>query len=495
MIDLIKLVDRLSGANLITDRIGIFERVYIDHLANDSRKVGPSGLFVAIKGGLADGHLFIEKAVQNGAIAIVCEAMPAEVPTHFPGIVFVQVTNARTALAELAAAFYGDPAKSLRMIGVTGTNGKTTTAFLVHHMLGELEVKAGLISTVEYKIGDRTKEATHTTPDILDTSQLLKEMVDAGCTACVMEVSSHALVQDRVRTIPFEVAVFTNLTQDHLDYHGTMENYLAAKKILFDTLGQDAKAVYNVDDAAGEALVADTPARVLSYGHDGTALLHATVVENTLQGLLLEIEGVAYRFKLVGQFNAYNLLAAYGVGVAMGFESNTVLAALASANPVPGRFEILSVSDARFVIVDYAHTPDALENVLQTLAKTKAETAKMWCVFGCGGDRDAKKRPMMGRIAEELADEIVVTSDNPRTEDPETILNDIRAGFTAPEKAAWIVNRKEAIQYVAQHAASGDVVLIAGKGHEPYQVIGTTKYDFDDRVEAGKAFDFWHSKF
>ncbi len=490
MIDLLALVDRLTGEGLVIDHQGDYEKVYIDHLANDSRRVGPGGLFIAIKGAIADGHLFIEKAVQNGAIAIVCEAMPAEVSKHFPGIVFVQVTNARTALAELAAAFYGDPARSLRMIGVTGTNGKTTTAFLVHHLLGKLNVKAGLISTVEYKIGDRTKEATHTTPDILDTCQLLREMVDAGCKACVMEVSSHALVQDRVRTIPYEVAVFTNLTQDHLDYHGTMENYLAAKKILFDTLGPAAKAIYNVDDDAGEALVADTPARKISYGCTGVAELQATLLENELQGLLLEIDDARYRFKLVGQFNAYNLLAAYGVGVAMGFEKEAVLSALTSANPVPGRFEILSVSNARFVVVDYAHTPDALENVLRTLAKTKAVTAKMWCVFGCGGDRDATKRPMMGRIAETLADHVIVTSDNPRTEDPEVILNDIRAGFTAPEKAAWVVNRKQAIEYAAQHAAAGDVVLIAGKGHEPYQIIGTIKYDFDDRVEAVKAFDF-----
>ncbi len=488
MIDLITLVDRLSGANLVIGQTGNFEKVYIDHLANDSRKVGPGGLFVAIKGELADGHMFIEKAVQNGAIAIVCETMPAEVQQHFPGVVFVQVNNARTALAEMAAAFYGDPARQLRMIGITGTNGKTTTAFLVHHMLKALDVKAGLISTVEYRIGDRIEEATHTTPDVLDTSRLLRQMVDEGCKACVMEVSSHALTQDRVRTIPYEVAVFTNLSQDHLDYHGTMESYLEAKKLLFDGLATGAKAIYNADDESGAAMIADTAASKVSYGCKQDVDVSVLVRENALNGLLLNINGKEARFKLVGEFNAYNLLAAYGVGVALGFEEPGVLSALQSADPVPGRFEILYTSKDRFVIVDYAHTPDALENVLRTIQATKPEEAGLWCLFGCGGDRDAKKRPLMGRVAEHFADFVVATSDNPRTEDPEAILDDIRTGISSPEKVQWIINRREAIQEIARQSGAGDVVLIAGKGHEPYQIIGTRKFDFDDRVEAKKAF-------
>ncbi len=488
MIDLLTLVNRLSAKGLLVEQTGAVDKVYIDHLANDSRKVGPAGLFIAIKGELVDGHMFIEKAVQNGAIAIVCEAMPAEAPMRFPGIAFVQVSQARTALAELAAAFYRDPAKQLRMIGVTGTNGKTTTAFLVHHLLKGLGVQAGLISTVEYRIGDQVEEATHTTPDVLDTSRLLRKMVDAGCKACVMEVSSHALMQDRVRTIPYEVAVFSNLTQDHLDYHGTMEAYLQAKKKLFDGLGPSAKAIYNIDDEAGERMVEDCAAKKIAYSCQKPATLQASILENAIDGLLLDVAGKARRFKLVGHFNAYNVLAAYGVGVAMGFEEERVLTVLMEANPVPGRFEILPVSKNRHVIVDYAHTPDALENVLQTITSMKAPSADLWCLFGCGGDRDAKKRPLMGKIAEHFADFVVATSDNPRTEDPEAILDDIRAGISAPENVRWIVDRRAAIQEIAAHANTGDVVLIAGKGHEAYQVIGTTKIDFDDRLEAKAAF-------
>ncbi|MEM8484249.1 MAG: UDP-N-acetylmuramoyl-L-alanyl-D-glutamate--2,6-diaminopimelate ligase [Bacteroidota bacterium] len=488
MIDLLTLVGRLSAQGLLVDQVGDVNKVYIDHLANDSRKVGPAGLFIAIKGELVDGHLFIEKAVQNGAIAIVCEAMPAEVHLRFPGVVFVQVSQARTALAELAAAFYRDPARHLRMVGITGTNGKTTTAFLVHHLLEGLGLKAGLISTVEYRIGAQVEEATHTTPDVLDTCRLLRKMVDAGCKACVMEVSSHALMQDRVRTIPYEVAVFSNLTQDHLDYHGTMDAYLEAKKKLFDNLDEKAKAIYNIDDAAGKRMVAGTAATGISYSCLKPADLQATILENAIEGLLLEIDGKPRRFKLVGHFNAYNLLAAYGVGIALGFAKEEVLAVLMQAMPVPGRFEMLLVSKNRHVIVDYAHTPDALENVLQTICSMKPETASLWCMFGCGGDRDAKKRPMMGRIAEHFADFVVATSDNPRTEDPEAILNDIRAGISEPDKVRWIVSRKAAIQEIADHASAGDVILLAGKGHETYQVVGTEKIDFDDRLEAKAAF-------
>ncbi len=488
MIDLLTLVGRLSAKELVVDQVGDVNKVYIDHLANDSRKVGPAGLFIAIKGELADGHLFIEKAVQNGAIAIVCEAMPVEVHLRFPGVVFVQVSQARTALAELAAAFYRDPARQLRMIGITGTNGKTTTAFLVHHLLEGLGVKAGLISTVEYRIGEQVEEATHTTPDVLDTCRLLRKMVDAGCKACVMEVSSHALMQDRVRTIPYEVAVFSNLTQDHLDYHGTMDAYLRAKKKLFDNLDETAKAIYNIDDAAGERMVEDSAASRFSYSCLKPGTLQATVLENAIEGLLLEIDGKSHRFKLVGHFNAYNLLAAYGVGIALGFPKQDVLTVLTQAMPVPGRFEILPVSKNRHVIVDYAHTPDALKNVLETICSMKPSSSSLWCMFGCGGDRDAKKRPMMGQIAEHFADFVVATSDNPRTEDPEAILDDIRAGISEPNNVRWIVNRKAAIQEIADHAAAGDFILLAGKGHEAYQVLGTEKITFDDRIEAKAAF-------
>lgn len=488
MIRLTDLTYRLEGAGLLTGRSGRFDIQCIDHLAYDSRAVGADGLFVAIRGAQADGHLFIEKAVQNGAIAVVCEAMPAEAQTRFPGIAFAQVTNTRAALAEMAATFYGEPARQLHMIGVTGTNGKTTTAFLIHHLFEAMGWKTGLISTVAYRFGDRQEPATHTTPDVLDTMRMLREMADAGCTACVMEVSSHALAQERVRTIPFAAAIFTNFTRDHLDYHGSMAAYLAAKKRLFDELAPDAAAIYNIDDPAGPQMVADCRGRIVSYGCGEAADVRGVVLENTIEGLRLAIDGFVRRFRLVGRFNAYNLMAAYAAGRARGWEADRILDALAGAPPVPGRFERIAVSRRRHVIVDYAHTPDALENVLRTLRETKPEASSVWCVFGCGGDRDATKRPIMGRIAEQWADRVIVTSDNPRTEDPLAIMENIREGFHDPERAHWIADRRQAIRHAAERSDPGDIVLIAGKGHEPYQVIGTTKRPFDDRDEARAAF-------
>lgn len=487
MKDLSDYVKRLEAKGLALDSHGFFEKVYIDRLANDSRKVGPNALFVAIKGDRADGHLFIDKAVQNGAIAIVCEAIPADAFTRFPGIAFIRVINARAALAEVAALYYDDPARSLEMIGVTGTNGKTTTAYLVFDLLTRLGHKAGLLSTVEYRIGSKIASATHTTPDVLDTNRMLREMVDGGCSVCVMEVSSHALDQERVRGIPYKVAVFTNLSQDHLDYHKTMPAYLAAKKRLFDGLDPEASAIYNLDDRAGIAMVKDCSAALFSYGIEKTAMIQGRIVSNELEGLQLSIEGQIQRFKLVGRFNAYNLLAAYGVAIALGYDGHETRSALALASPVPGRFQMLRTGN-RYVIVDYAHTPDALENVLLTIRKTKPAGSILWCVFGCGGDRDAGKRPLMGRIAEAHADRVIVTSDNPRTESPEAILEDIKAGMKHPDEAFWIVNRREAIRHAASVAAEGDVVLIAGKGHEDYQVIGTGRIHFDDREESISAF-------
>ena len=482
------LIDRLDATGLLVGRAGRFDIEFIDHLAYDSREVGPGGLFIAIKGEQADGHMFIEKAVQNGAIAVACEAMPEGAQTRFPGIAFAQVNDTRAALAELAAEYYDEPAQKLRMIGITGTNGKTTTAFLTHHLLTELGEKAGLISTVEYRVGQKSVPATHTTPDALDTTRMLRKMVDAGCTACVMEVSSHALVQERVRTIPFHTAVFTNLSQDHLDYHGTMEAYLAAKKTLFDGLTEKAYGVYNQDDPAGITMIADTPANTISYGINSDSEVRGVVIDNTIEGLILSIDGLESRYNLVGEFNAYNLMATFGVGRAVGVSQEKIIEALTNASPVPGRFERIRVSQDRFAIIDYAHTPDALENVLRTLRETKNPSAQLWCIMGCGGDRDSAKRPIMGRVAEKHADQVIVTSDNPRTEDPLAIMADIRTGFRDPNRAIWIENRREAIQTSADMSAPGDVVLIAGKGHEPYQVIGTEKRPFDDREEALKAF-------
>ena len=486
-----KHVSVLEKAGLVVSMQGRFDSphdLWIDHLANDSRKVGPGGLFVAIRGVAADGHQFIDKAVQHGAIAVVCGVMPEEVLRRFPGITFVQVTDERAALAELAAAYYGDPAHALRLVGVTGTNGKTTTAFLIHHLLTALGARTGLIGTIEYRFGGEAVPATHTTPDALDFQRMLRTMVEAGCTACAMEVSSHALEQRRTHGAPFAVGIFTNLTRDHLDYHGTFEAYLAAKKILFDDLPATATALYNLDDPSGPALVTDTAGRVVSYGRSPEADLRVEVLANELAGLRLRLDGAERTFRLVGLFNAYNLAAAYGAGRALGYERAAVLDALAAAPPVPGRFEQVAFADGTTVIVDYAHTPDALENVLETIRETKPEGAALWCLFGCGGDRDATKRPLMGAVAERLADHVIVTADNARTEPLANIMHDIRAGFERPEAARWIDDRRAAIAAAATLAAPGDVVLVAGKGHEAYQIVGTEKRPFDDREEVKKHF-------
>ncbi len=483
---------RLEQTGLLQRKQGRFDSVLVDRLTSDSRKVTANTLFVAIRGKTADGHLFIDKAVQNGATAIVCEAMPENARERFPGMAFVQVSQSRAALAELAAEFYGDPSRSLRMVGVTGTNGKTTTTFLLHHALQTVGLKTGLIGTIRIDVGGGPMEPTHTTPDAVELQGLLRQMVDNGCTACAMEVSSHALDQDRARAVDFDAAVFTNLTRDHMDYHGSFDHYRAAKKKLFDGLSAEAAALYNADDPAGAYMVEHTQARRVSYGQSPEADLRVEVLENGVRGLRLRLDGAERTCRLVGSFNAYNLAAAYGAGLALGAPRTALLDALALAPPPPGRFEQISFSDGTTVIVDYAHTPDALDNVLQTLRQMKPPGAALWCIFGCGGDRDRSKRRIMGSIAEREADQVVVTSDNPRTEDPETIMDEIRRGMDRPAQAAWIVDRKEALQWAAEHVRPGDVVLVAGKGHEPYQIVGAKKRPFDDRAVVRQLFSMKH---
>jgi UDP-N-acetylmuramoyl-L-alanyl-D-glutamate--2,6-diaminopimelate ligase len=482
------LLDRLDRTDLLIEVTGPADDISIDHLADDSRAVGPDGCFIAVRGVETDGHLFIDKAVQNGATAVVCEAVPEKASSRFPGTAFVHVSDTRKACAELAAAYYGDPSQALRTVGITGTNGKTTTAFLVHHLLTLLKDKAGLIGTIETRIGEEVVEAELTTPGALKLQQLLRRMVDEDCTACVMEVSSHALAQERVGATQFNVGVFTNLTVDHLDYHGTLQEYRAAKKKLFDGLPRTATAVYNIDDDAGSTMIADTSAETLSYGTSDAADIRVEVLTNRIDGLRLRIDGMTGSFRLVGDFNAYNLAVAYGAARALGYAARDVMQALEVAPPVPGRFEQLTFDDGTTVIVDYAHTPDALENILKAIRNTKKPDATLWCVFGCGGDRDASKRRVMGSIAERHADRVIVTSDNPRTEEPEAIMNDIRRGMNRPNDAAWITDRAAAIRAAAARAAPGDVVLIAGKGHESYQVVGTDRRPFDDREKARQYF-------
>ncbi len=482
------LIGRLDATGLLSRATGIADDLVVDRLTQDSREVGPGTLFVAVRGGSADGHLFIDKAVNNGAIAVICEAVPGDAESRFPGTAFMEVTDSRSALAEAAALLHHDPSFELRVVGITGTNGKTTTAFLVHHLLNALGHRCGLIGTVQTDLGAGPEPSSMTTPDALVLQRALRSMRDNGCSTCAMEVSSHALDQNRVRSIAFDIAVFTNLTPEHLDYHPTIEAYAQAKKRLFDGLDRGATALFNADDPAGPRMVADTSAASISYGRDTTASIRVEIIENSVKGLRLRMDGREGRFRLVGLFNAYNLAAAYGTGLALGLHEEAVFEALQQASPVPGRFEQIHGSRDRTIVVDYAHTPDALENVLQTMVDLRPKGARLWCVFGCGGDRDRTKRPVMGRIAERYADEVIVTSDNPRTEEPGSILEDIRKGMAHPEKARWIVDRRSAIQAAAEESAAGDVVLIAGKGHETYQIIGAQKLTFDDREEARIAF-------
>jgi UDP-N-acetylmuramoyl-L-alanyl-D-glutamate--2,6-diaminopimelate ligase len=368
-------------------------------------------------------------------------------------------------------------------------------AYLVHHMLEALGETTGLISTVEVRTGAVATNAALTTPGALELQRTLRRMLGDGCGSCAMEVSSHALDQSRVRAVGYDVALFTNLTTDHLDYHGTKANYRAAKKRLFDGLDPDATAVVNADDAAAEALVTDTDATVVTVGLDDAAGgrperdVSVQVLESTIEGLRLSIDGRERTFRLAGRFNAYNLALAYAAGRAAGHDPDALLDALADAPPVPGRFERLSFDDGRTVIVDYAHTPDALENILQTVGATMPAEGRLWCVFGCGGDRDRSKRRTMGSVAEHYADRVIVTSDNPRSEEPEAIMNDIRRGMSRPGEAAWIVDRDAAIRAAADKARPPDVVVVAGKGHETVQVVGDEKRPFDDREVAKRYFE------
>lgn len=482
------LLNALQAAGLLMETWESIDNIDIDHVAGDSREVGPNGLFVAIPGVEVDGHLFIDKAVKNGAIAIVCEAAPANRTHRYPGVAFARVRDSRSALAVLAAAWYGDPSHALRVVGVTGTNGKTTVAFLVQQALGLLGVPAGFIGTVGIRIAGEALATRLTTPDAPDMQRLLRRMADKGCDACAMEVSSHALDQERVRGIAFDVAVFTNLAHDHLDYHTTFDAYFASKKTLFDRLDADAAALFNADDPVGARMVADTRATCTSYGLDAPADIRADVVEEAMSGLVLRIEGRTRRFRLAGRFNAYNLLAAWGALLALGCDAGNAMDALEQARPAPGRFEQIRFKDGTNVVIDFAHTPAALQAVLETITAARPSGAHVWCIFGCGGDRDHAKRPMMGAVAERFSDHLIVTSDNPRTEDPARIMQDIRAGLADPDRALLITDRGEAIVEAGRLARPGDIVLVAGKGHEIHQIVGTDQKRFDDREAVRAAF-------
>jgi|694.fasta_scaffold05473_15 UDP-N-acetylmuramoyl-L-alanyl-D-glutamate--2,6-diaminopimelate ligase len=463
----------------------------IERITFDSRAVVPFTAFVAVKGTRSDGHDFIAQAIAQGATAIVCEHMPEVLQDE---VTYVRVNDAQHALAIMAANFHDHPSRDLTLVGITGTNGKTSTATLLYRLFRALGHKCGLISTVEIRVGNRTIASTHTTPDALRLNELLAEMVAEKVTYCFMEVSSHSVVQERITGLEFDVAVFTNITHDHLDYHGTFAAYIKAKKRFFDELGEEAVALVNADDPNGSVMVQNTKASRRSYAVRNMADLHARIIENQLTGLHLNIDGHDVYTRLVGEFNASNLLAVYGVATILGQAPLDVLTALSDLDPPRGRFQVIRGAGGVIGIVDYAHTPDALKNVLSTINDVCGEEERVITVVGCGGDRDRTKRPIMARIATDLSHSVVLTSDNPRSEDPNTIIHEMRTGLTVVDRSKVLVNadRHEAIRMAVTLARPGDVVLVAGKGHETYQEVNGVKHPFDDAAVLKETLELMH---
>ena len=451
----------------------------IDSIQFDSRFCTSGSIFVALKGMSVDGHDYLLSAYENG-----CRVFMVDRPVVFSktDVCLVKVSNSSQALALLADSFYDSPSKEIKLIGITGTNGKTTCATLMHDLFTSLGYSSGLLSTVVNKVGATEVKATHTTPDPIALNALLREMILAGCTYCFMEVSSHAIVQNRIYGLSFTGGVFTNISHDHLDYHETFASYIAAKKQFFDHLSKDAFALVNIDDKNGKVMLQNTNAKKLHYALRSPADFKAKVIENELSGLLLNLDGTEFYSRLIGRFNAYNLLTVYAVSIILGVDKMEALGALSNLHSVEGRFQYLKVPNGPTVIVDYAHTPDALENVLQTVLAIKKTTSRVLTVVGCGGDRDIEKRPIMALLASEMSDELILTSDNPRSEDPEHILVGMHNGLSESQKDAafTLVDRKEAIKLAIKLAKPDDVVLIAGKGHEKYQEIKGVRHHFDD---------------
>jgi len=484
----VKFLKDILYKTRIEEVVGSTE-VAVEDICFDSRNIREGGLFVAVKGTRSDGHEFIEQVISNGAIAIVCEDMPV---TFAKNVTYVKVKDCSEALGFIASNFFDNPSSQLKITGITGTNGKTTTATLLHKLFRELGYHVGLLSTVCNKIDDEIIPSTHTTPDAIQLNSLLKQMVDHGCTYCFMEVSSHAVVQHRITGLDFAGAVFSNITHDHLDYHKTFAEYLAAKKKFFDDLGSHAFALVNVDDKNGKVMLQNSKAKQYTYALKTAADFKAKIIENRFTGLQLDIEGIDVWFKLVGSFNAYNLLAIYSTAVLLGIEKLDVLRVLSNLDAVEGRFEVLRSKNNLISIVDYAHTPDALNNVLNTISAVReGGSEEVITVIGCGGDRDHAKRPIMAKIACDNSNRVILTSDNPRSEDPETILNEMMKGvdIVSRRKVLSIANRKEAIKTACALAKPGDIILVAGKGHEKYQEIKGVKFPFDDKQIIKEIFE------
>ncbi len=470
------LKDILYGVHLISVK-GSTDQT-IDHLTFDSRDVNSGSMFFAVPGVAADGHDFIDAAVAQGATAIVVEK-EVSVPEN---VTLIEVDSSANALALASSNFYGEPSKQLKLIGVTGTNGKTTITTLLYKLYSEMGFQTGLISTVVNKIGDRSIPSTHTTPNPIQLNALLAEMVEEGISHCFMEVSSHAIHQQRIGGLHFAGGAFTNITHDHLDYHKTFKEYINVKKAFFDGLPRTAFALTNVDDKNGEVMLQNTKAKKRSYAMKSMADYKVRVLENQFSGLVLSINGVELWTKLIGDFNAYNLLCVYGISQELGEDETEVLTILSQLNSVDGRFEYVTSNSGVTAIVDYAHTPDALKNVLKTIENIRTKNETVFTVVGCGGDRDRSKRPVMAAIACENSDKVILTSDNPRTEDPNAIINEMMEGVegTYFKKTLSIVDRMQAIKTAVSMAEKNDIILVAGKGHEKYQEINGVRHDFDD---------------
>lgn len=457
----------------------------IKGLHSDSRKAEKDSLFVAVRGVTTDGHKYIPVVASTHVGAIVCEELPSSLAN---GITYIKVENSAIALGKLASAWFGHPSDKLKLVGVTGTNGKTTTATLLYEMAKMEGYKAGLLSTVCNYIQDRAVPATHTTPDPITLNELLAEMVEAGCDYAFMEVSSHAAHQHRISGLHFKGGVFSNITRDHLDYHGTVTNYMDAKKMFFDALGPDAFALVNADDKSGMYMVQNTRAKVYTYSLHGDADFRCRILETRLDGTLLELNGKEIEVNFTGRFNAYNLTAVYGASILTGFPEEEVAVNMSRLVPVAGRFQTFRSAEGVTAIVDYAHTPDALVNVLDTIRDIVGADGLVTTVVGAGGNRDHGKRPMMAREAACRSDLLILTSDNPRDEEPDAIIADMRAGLSEDEmkRTLCISDRREAIRTAVRMAKPGTVILIAGKGHEPYQEIKGVRHHFDDREEVSR---------
>lgn len=455
----------------------------------DSRKIKPGSVFIALKGTASDGHQFIEKSIEAGAVAIVCEIVPAKKKED---VTYVQVDNSAAAAGYMSHNFFGQSSEKIKLIGVTGTNGKTTIATLLYKLFTSLGYKCGLLSTVDNRIGDRILPATHTTPDAISLNALLKQMLDDGCTHVFMESSSHAIHQHRITGLHFTGGVFSNITHDHLDYHLTFDEYIRVKKSFFDNLSSSSFAISNLDDKRGAVMLQNTNAKKYFYSLKTIADFKGKILENNLTGLVMIVNEKEVHFRMIGEFNAYNLLAVYGAGICLGEDQYEVLRCLSVLTGAEGRFEyLLSPKDGVVVIVDYAHTPDALLNVLATIKKLRKGYEQIITVIGCGGDRDKTKRPLMAEVTCEYSDKGIFTSDNPRSEDPGQIIKDMEAGLSTASKRKYIsvTDRKEAIKTAISLAKPQDIVLIAGKGHEKYQDIKGVKYPFDDKEVVREMFE------